>query len=240
MKKIGREKSFLDHLEELRWRLVKMSLAVAITSVPCGIFWRQICNIVMIYPLRLSNPKPHLYYNSPIEGVMLSFKIALGAGFIVAAPVIFYQIWKFIAPGLFPNEKKIVLPTVIASSLAFLCGIVFCYLWLPHLFKILTSYAQGLADPMFTIGKYFNFILKLSLAFGLVFELPVISFVCTRIGIMPPRFLIHHWRIAIIATFIIAAILTPPEPISQILMAIPLLLLYGLSIITSLMAGRKS
>jgi sec-independent protein translocase protein TatC len=240
VKKTGREKSFLDHMEELRWRIVKIAIAVLVTSIPCGIFWKQICNIVMIYPLRLSNPRPHLYYNSPIEGVMLSFKIALGAGVILAAPVIFYQIWKFIAPGLFPNEKKIVLPTVIASNVAFLCGIVFCYLWLPHLFKILTAYAQGLADPMFTVGKYFSFILKLSLAFGLVFELPVISFVCTRVGIMPPKFLISHWRIAIIVIFIIAAILTPPEPISQLLMVIPLMFLYGLSIITSLIAGRKS
>jgi sec-independent protein translocase protein TatC len=240
VKKKRREMSFLNHLEELRWRIVKIAIAVTVTSIPCGIFWKQICNIVMLYPLRLSNPRPHLYYNSPIEGVMLSFKIAIGAGVIVAAPVLFYQIWRFIAPGLFANEKKIVLPTVIASSLAFICGIVFCYLWLPHLFKILTSYAQSLADPMFTIGNYFNFILKLSIAFGLVFELPVVSFVCTRIGIMPRTFLVRHWRIAIIIIFIVAAILTPPEPISQILMAIPLLFLYGVSIITSLLAGRKA
>ncbi len=235
----AKEMSFLDHLEELRWRIVKMAVAVAITSIPCGIFWKQICNVVMLYPLSMSNPRPHLYYNSPIEGVMLSFKIAIGAGIVVAIPVVFYQLWKFVAPALFPNEKKIVLPTVIASSVAFLCGIVFCYLWLPHLFKILTSYAHGLADPMFTIGTYFNFILKLCLAFGLVFELPVIAFVCTRMGVISPTFLIKHCRIAIIIIFIVAAILTPPEPISQILMAVPLLLLYGISILVSLAAGRK-
>jgi sec-independent protein translocase protein TatC len=232
--------SFLDHLEELRWRIVKMALALVAAAIPCGIFWKRIFDVVMIYPLRFANPKPHLIFTSPIEAVMLSFKIALGAGAMIAAPVIFYQIWKFVAPGLFPNEKKIVLPTVIASTIAFICGICFCYLVLPYLFRILTAYAGNRLDPYFKIDDYFGFILKLSLAFGLVFELPVISFVCTRLGIISPRFLIRHSRIAIVVIFIIAAILTPPDVFSQLTMAAPLLILYGLSIVVSLMAGRKS
>ena len=230
--------SFLDHLEELRWRIVKMALALVVTAIPCGIFWKRIFDLVMVYPLRFANPRPHLIFTSPVEAVMLSFKIAFGAGFVLAAPVIFYQLWKFIAPALFPKEKKIILPTVIASSISFLCGLVFCYLLLPYLFRILTSYAGTRLDPYFKIGDYFGFILKLSLAFGLVFELPVISFVCTRLGLITPKFLIRNSRIAIVIIFVIAAVLTPPDVFSQLAMATPLLVLYGLSILVSFFASR--
>ncbi len=233
------EMSFLNHLEELRWRIVKMAVALVVAAIPCGMAWKRIFDVVMVYPLRFANPRPHLIFTSPVEAVMLSFKIALGGGFVLAAPVIFYQIWKFIAPGLFPNEKKIVLPTVIASSVAFLCGIVFCYSVLPYLFRILTSYAGSRLDPYFKIGDYFGFILKLTIAFGLVFELPVVAFVCTRLGIITPKFLIRHSRIAIVIIFIVAAILTPPDVFSQLIMALPLLLLYALSIGTSFLAVRK-
>jgi sec-independent protein translocase protein TatC len=231
--------SFLDHLEELRWRIVKMATALVIASIPCWIEWKKIFDIVMVYPLRFANPRPHLIFTTPVEAVMLSFKIAFGGGFVLAAPVIFYQIWKFIAPGLFPNEKKIVLPTVLASTVAFLCGIGFCYAVLPYLFRTLTAYAGNLLDPYFKIGDYFGFILKLTLAFGLVFELPVISFVCTRLGLITPKFLIRHVRIAIVIIFIVAGLLTPPDVFSQLLMAMPLLVLYLLSIGTSYLAVRK-
>ncbi len=233
------EMSFLNHLEELRWRIVKIALALVAAAIPCGYYWEKIYDVVMVYPLRYANPKTRLIFTTPGGSVMLSFKIALGAGCVVAAPVIFYQIWKFIAPGLFPNEKKIALPTVIASSVAFLCGVAFCYTLLPHLFRFLTSYAGSRIDPLFSVGEYFGFILKLSLAFGLIFQLPVVAFVCSRLGIITPQFLIRHIRIAIIIIFIIAGILAPPDIISLLFMALPLMLLYAISIVTSYFAMRK-
>ena len=231
--------SFLSHLEELRWRLVKIALAIVICSIPCWIFWRQIFDIVMVYPLHFANPKPHLIFTSPVEAVLLSFKIAFGAGLVIAAPVVFYQIWKFIAPGLYLTEKKIVMPTVIASSVAFLSGILFCYFLLPFLFRILTSYAGTRLDPYFKIDEYFSFLLKLSIAFGLVFELPVVSFVLSRMGVLKSDFLVRHARIAIVIIFIVAAILTPPDIFSQFALAVPLLALYGISILVAMFAGRK-
>jgi sec-independent protein translocase protein TatC len=233
------EMSFLDHLEELRWRIVKIALAVAICAVPCGIFWKRIFDIVMIYPLRFANPKPQLIFTSPTESVLLSFKIALGAGVIVAIPVVFYQIWRFVAPGLFPKEKRIVLPTVFASSIAFLCGISFCYFVLPFLLRILTAYAGTRLNPFFKIDEYFSFLLKLSLAFGVVFEMPVISFVLSRLGILTPKVLIRHSRIAIVIIAVIAAVLTPPDIFSMMMLAVPLLALYGLSILVAYFARRK-
>ena len=239
MKEPGPEMSFFSHLEELRWRLVKIAIAILVCFLPCWIFWRQIFDVVMVYPLRFANPKPHLIFTSPIEAVLLSFKIAFGAGIVIAAPVIFYQIWKFIAPGLYLKEKKIVMPTVIASTAAFLAGISFCYFMLPYLLRVLMTYAGSRLDPFFKIDEYFSFLLKLSIAFGLVFELPVVSFVLARIGILKTDFLVRHARIAIVIIFIIAAILTPPDIFSQITLAVPLLLLYGISILVTKFAGRK-
>jgi sec-independent protein translocase protein TatC len=239
VKEPGAEMSFFSHLEELRWRLVKIAVALLVCFVPCWIFWRQIFDVVMVYPLQFADPKPHLIFTSPVEAVLLSFKIAFGAGFVLAAPVIFYQIWKFIAPGLYPKEKKLVMPTVVASTVAFLSGILFCYFLLPFLFKVLTSYAGSRLDPFFKIDEYFSFLLKLSIAFGLVFELPVVSFVLARVGVLKAEFLLRHARIAIVVIFVIAAILTPPDIFSQMALAVPLLALYGISILVARFAGRK-
>jgi len=232
------EMSFLDHLEELRWRIIKIVLSLALCAVPCGIFWKNIFNAVMIYPLQFANPKPHLIFTSPVESVMISLKIALGGGVVLAAPVVFYQIWRFVSPGLFPKEKRIVAPAVIASTFAFLCGIAFCYTMLPFLLRVLTGYAGHLLDPYFKVNDYFGFILKLSIAFGIVFELPVVSFVLARMGVLNSGFLIRHSRIAIVIIFIVAAVLTPPDIISMLILAFPLLLLYGLSIMVARVAGR--
>jgi sec-independent protein translocase protein TatC len=231
--------SFFDHLEELRWRIVKIALALVVCSIPCGIFWKKIFDVVMVYPLRFANPKPHLIITSPVESVMVSVQIALGAGAVLAAPVIFYQLWKFIAPGLFPKEKRTILPAVVASSVAFVCGIAFCYLLLPFLLRVLTNYSGTLLDPYFKVNDYFGFLLKLSLAFGVIFELPVVSYVLARMGILSSGFLVRHARIAIVIIFVVAAILTPPDVFSQLALALPLLALYGLSIFVARIAGRK-
>lgn len=233
------EMPFLDHLEELRWRIIKIALALAVCAVPCGVLWKNIFNLVMIYPLQFADPKPHLIFTNPVESVMISLKIALGGGVIIATPVIFYQIWRFVSPGLFHREKRIVLPAVIASTIAFLSGVAFCYLTLPFLLRFLSGYAGGLMDPYFKINDYFGFLLVLCLAFGIVFELPVVSFVLVRMGLLTPAFLIRHLRIAIVIIFVVAAVLTPPDVFSQLTLALPLLLLYGLSIAVAFAAGRK-
>jgi sec-independent protein translocase protein TatC len=239
VKSAAGEMSFLDHLEELRWRLVKIAIAVILTSIPCGIFWKRLFDIVMVYPLNMANPKPHLIFTTPVEAVIVSFKIAVGGGVILSAPVIFYQIWRFVAPGLYAKEKKIVLPTVFLASISFVAGILFCYFTLPLVLKFLTNYAAYRLDPFFKINDYFGFLFKLSLAFGAVFELPVVSFILARLGIINVSFLLKHWRIAIVSIAVIAAILSPPDAFSMMVLAIPLLLLYTVSILVVRLAGRK-
>jgi sec-independent protein translocase protein TatC len=233
------EMSFLDHLEELRWRVVKAAIAVAVCAIPSGIYWQKILTWVLIYPLRNTSPRPKLIYTSPSESVVLSFKIAFAGGIIAASPVVFYQLWKFISPGLYKKEKKIIFPTVIASTFFFIAGIAFSYYTFPILLRFLTAYAGNQLDPMFKVDEYFTFLMKISLSFGAVFELPVASFVLARMGVLTAKFLIDKIRYAIVAIFIVAAILTPPDVISQLMLAGPLLLLYGISIIVAAVASRK-
>jgi sec-independent protein translocase protein TatC len=171
--------------------------------------------------------------------VVISFQIAVFGGLIVAAPVVFYQLWRFISPGLYKNEKRMVLPTVIASTIFFLMGILFCYFTFPLVMNFLVSYAGNRIDPMFKANDYFGFLLKLSISFGVVFELPVISFVLAKMGIITAGFLIKHIRYAIVIIFIIAAVLTPPDVFSQCILAAPLLVLYGLSILVAAVASKK-
>ncbi len=233
------EMSFLDHLEELRWRLIKSAIAVAVFAIPCAVYWQKILDVVMIYPLRTTSPQPKLIYTNPSESVILSIKIAIAGGVIAASPVIFYQLWRFISPGLYRNEKRVILPAVVASTVFFIGGISFSYYTFPLLLKFLTSYAGSQLDAMFKVGEYFGFLLKISISFGVVFELPVISFVLARMGILTAGFMLKQFRYALVAIFLVAAILTPPDVISQMMLAGPMLLLYGTSIIVAALAARR-
>lgn len=235
----GANMPFLEHLEELRWRIIKALTAVVVFAIPCGIYWERIFKVIMIHPLRFADPKPRLIITSPVEGFMLSLKIAVTGGIILAVPILFYQIWKFIAPGLYKHEKVVILPTVLASSVSFLGGISFCYVLIPYVIRFLASFAGDNMDALFKTNEYLSFIIKLALAFGIVFELPVLSFVLTKIGLITPGFLVRIFKYAIIVIFILSAILTPPDILSQMFLSVPLLVLYGVSILVSFLVYRK-
>jgi sec-independent protein translocase protein TatC len=231
---------FLAHLEELRWRVIKIALSVLVFAIPGWIYWEKIFELVMLYPLRLSSPTPKLIYTTPAESVVLSLKIALATGVIAAAPVIFFQIWHFVSPGLYGKEKKVVLPVVLASTILFIMGIMFSYLTFPYVMRFLTMYAAEKLNPFFKAGDYFSFLLKISFSFGVIFELPVVSFVLARMGILSAKFLLRNFRYAIVLIFIVAAVLTPPDVLSQTFMALPLMVLYLISVAVAGVAGRRS
>jgi len=235
----GKGTTLVAHIEELRWTLIRCGCAVILCAVPCGVFWRRVFDLFAVYPLRLSDPAPRIIYTAPAETVMLSFKIAMTGGAVLASPFIFQQIWSFISPGLYKNEKSVIFPAALASTFCFWAGIAFCYFMLPMLLKFLTGFAGGQLDPFFKIDEYFDFLIKMSLAFGLAFELPVAAFVLSRMGVIDHRFLIKYFRYAIVAIFVVAAILTPPDVLSQILLALPLLALYALSILIAFLSRRK-
>ena len=231
--------TFIDHLEELRWVLIRCFIAIGVCAVPCGVYWRKIFELFAVYPLRLSEPIPLIIYTAPAEGVVLSIKISLISGFIVATPYIFWQIWRFVAPGLYKKEKRVIISVAMASTLCFLMGFAFCYYLLPLVMKFLTGFATGIIEPFFRIDEYLNFLITMSIAFGIAFELPVVAFVLSKMGVIDHKFLLKYFRYIIVGIFVLAAVLTPPDVLSQILLAMPLILLYGVSICIAYVVSRK-
>jgi len=226
-----KEMSFVDHLSELRSRILKCLIAVLVCSGLCYRFWEKILRLLTGYPLHRLQPPPELIYTGPTEGFMISIKIALFSGLLSAAPFVFFQFWRFTAPGLFQNEKKQILPLILFSTFFFLSGIAFSYrIVLPIAFDFLMNCTPAPLRPLLSIDHYIGFVVKFMAAFGLVFELPVLAFIFARMGILTAAFLRRNFRYAVILIFILAAILTPPDVFSQTLMALPLLALYLLCI----------
>jgi sec-independent protein translocase protein TatC len=222
-----------EHLEELRWGLLKSLIAIAIASIICYFFSDLIFGIV-VAPLRQNlQPGQNLIGTSVTEAFFVEIKVAVAAGVLFSCPVVFYQIWRFITPGLTGAEKKWLLPFVAIATLFFIAGVYFCYrIVLPIAFQyFIEQYETMGVSPAIRIGEYFTFFFRLVLAFGVTFELPVFTFFLVRLGIWDYRFMIRSFRYAILAIFVIAAMLTPtPDIINQSLLALPMLALYVLSI----------
>lgn len=222
-----------EHLEELRWCLLKSVLAVVLASSLSYFFSEWIFSFI-VAPLRQNlQPGQNLIGTSVTEAFFVEIKVALFAGVLFSCPVIFYQIWRFVAPGLSKGERKWVVPFVLCATLFFVGGASFCYRFvLPVAFQyFIGQYETMGVNPAIRIGDYFTFFFRMVLAFGVTFELPVFTFFLVRIGIWDYRFMLRSFRYAILAIFIIAAILTPtPDVINQCLLAFPMLLLYILSI----------
>jgi sec-independent protein translocase protein TatC len=222
-----------EHLEELRWCLLKSVLAIVIASIVCYFFSAAVFGFV-VAPLKQNlQPGQNLIGTSVTEAFFIEIKVALAAGVVFSCPVIFYQVWRFIAPGLSGREKKWVLPFVFCATFFFLGGAYFCYrIVLPVAFKyFIEQYETMGVNPAIRIGDYFTFFFRMVLAFGATFELPVFTFFLVRLGIWDYRFMLRSFRYAILVIFILAAILTPtPDVINQCLLALPMLVLYVLSI----------
>ncbi len=233
------EMTFLEHLEELRWILIKSIAAVLLCALPCIVFWKHIFDLLLVYPLRFAEPAPLLIYTNPAQSVILSLKIAFAVATVIAAPIVSFQFWKFLSPALQKNEKKMILPVASLSTLFFFAGILFSYFSLPYLLKFLTSYAAGRLDPVFRADEYLGFMIKISLSLGVVFQMPVISFTLARTGILTHKFLIRNLSYATVAMFSVAAVLTPPDIFSQALIVLPLASLYIISVLITALAERK-
>jgi sec-independent protein translocase protein TatC len=225
--------TFTEHLEELRWCLLKSLAAIILASGLCYFFSDAIFGFV-VAPLRQNlKPGQSLIGTGVTEAFFIEIKVAAAAGVFFSSPLIFYQIWRFIAPGLSGREKKWVLPFVLCATLFFLGGAYFCYrVVLPVAFQyFIEQYETMGVTAAIRIGDYFTFFFRMVLAFGVTFELPVFTFFLVRLGIWDYRFMLRSFRYAIVVIFIIAAVLTPtPDIINQCLLAFPMLFLYGLSI----------
>jgi sec-independent protein translocase protein TatC len=219
------------HIADLRKRLVISCLTVTVMFFVCFSFYEPILNWMMV-PVEAVLPKNSQMVAVEIqETFFTALKVAFFAGFIVSLPVIFWQLWLFLAPGLYDHEKKLVIPFVFFATLMFLSGAAFAYyIVVPVGFEFLINFGSTVVTVLPSIGKYVGFFTKLLIGFGIAFELPVITFFLAKIGLVDDRMLKNFFRYAIVLIFIVSALLTPPDVISQLLMAAPLTLLYGVSI----------
>jgi sec-independent protein translocase protein TatC len=224
------------HLEELRWRLVRALLALGAAFAICYYFAEALF-VFLVRPLAELRPNEALIIGTGVtEAFFTKLKVSFIAALFVASPVIFFQGWRFVAPGLYESEKRLAVPFAIAASFFFVLGASFCY-WLvfPVGFRFfLAEYTSISVAPQIRISEYLTFASRMLLAFGVTFELPVVTFFLARIGVVTHRMLLGASRYAIVVIFVVAAVLTPgPDVASQLLMAAPLLLLYGLSIVVA-------
>ena len=236
---MSQQETFISHLIELRTRLVRIVLVVLVL-VLCLVPWSREIYAILAQPLLASLPKGGQMIATDVIGpFFVPLKVTMLVGFVAALPYVMYEIWAFVAPGLYVHEKKLVLPLVIASFLLFLVGMCFAYfLVFPVIFKFMAAIAPEGVAWMTDIDKYFSFVLTTFMAFGVTFEVPVIVIVLVRAGLVTVAQLREARPYVIVGAFVVAAIFTPPDVLSQFMLAVPLCLLYELGIILSVMIGR--
>jgi sec-independent protein translocase protein TatC len=234
-----KEMPFLAHLEELRWRILKSLGALVFFAFVAFPFTGTVLNWLTLPNTRLANPAK-LIFLKPSGMLMVRMEIALASAFILALPVILYQIWQFIAPALHDKEKRLILPIVFFTTFSFVLGSAFCYFaMIPVVLPFMLSMGTESIEATININEYLSFIMQLILVSGLVFEFPMVTYFLSRLGLVTPGFLKKYRRHSIVFIFIFAAVVTPPDPISQIVLAVPLLFLYEISIFVAGLGKRN-
>lgn len=220
------EMSLIDHLTELRRRLIYIVAAVMSASVGCYFYAAELVHII-------TAPAGKLYYMNPAEAFFTYLKVSVFAGFLLALPVVFYQIWAFVVPALTNRERTASLFLVPASLVLFFVGLAFSYfLVLPAAIGFFIGFATPDLQPMFSIGQYLSFVISFVVPFGFVFELPLFILVAAKLGIIGSKFLIAKRKMVVVLSFVVGAIISPtPDVFSQTMIAVPMLVLYEASIL---------
>ena len=230
---------FTEHLEELRSRLIVCFVAIAVGFLACYGFKEQLFSILTLPLVKVMKEGDKLIFTGLPEAFFTYLKVAFLAGCGLAAPVIIYQFWMFVAPGLYRKERHVLAPIVILSTFFFIGGAMFGYfLVFPWGFQFFLGFASETIRPLPSMKEYLGLATKLLIAFGLVFELPLVITFMARLGLVSVTFLRKNRRYAILIFFIGAAILTPPDVVTQVMMAIPLMILYEISILGAKLFGR--
>ena len=232
----GTEAPFVSHLVELRDRLIRAVIAIAMAFAVL-VFWpgpAGLYDLLAAPMLSHLPPETKLIATNVISPILVPLKITLMAAFIVALPVVLYQVWSFVAPGLYSHEKRLMLPLVISSTILFVAGVAFCYfLVIPGMSKFIQAFAPTSITAAPDIEQYFGFVLTLFLVFGIAFEVPIAVIVLARMGIVTIDQL-KKWRgYFVVAAFIVSAVVTPPDVISQLALAVPMCVLYEIGIIAA-------
>ena len=235
-----KEMTFLEHLEELRWRIIYSIIGIVVGTIIAWIFIDFLVDVVLLKPAKDSGAI--LQNLRPFGQLFLYMQIAIMVGMIISIPNIFYQFWQFISPALRSKEKKYIFWIVVFSSVCFLGGIAFAYFaMLPLTLKFAAEFGSEMIKNEFAIDEYMSIIISVMLAAGFVFELPMISFFLSKLGILKPAIMRKFRRHSIVVIMILAAFLTPgADPVSQLVLAVPLVVLYEISIFISKISQKKS
>lgn len=231
------------HIQDLRKRLVISVGTLVVFFILCFSFWREVFEFIK-KPLELAfehQIQGMLIQTAPAEGIIVAMKVSFFAALGISIPVIFWQIWEFVAPGLYKHEKKVVLPFVFFGSSMFAIGVAFSYfVAFPYALKYILMFGNDEFVANITAANYVTFFTRFVLGFGIAFELPVLAFFLAKIDLITDKTLTKNFKYAVVLIFIVAAIVTPPDVLSQIFMALPLILLYGFSILIVKMVNPES
>ncbi|MFM0647161.1 twin-arginine translocase subunit TatC [Paraburkholderia bryophila] len=239
----GTEETFISHLVELRDRIIRAGLAVIVVFVGL-VYWAPDIFRLLARPLMQNLPKDGKMIVTDVTGsFFVPMKVTMLVAFVIALPIVLYQIWAFVAPGLYQHEKKLVGPLVGSSYTLFLCGMAFAYFVVfPTIFRVMAHYNAPLGAEMTTdIDNYLSFVLTMFLAFGVTFEVPIIVVLLVRMNVLTIKKLREIRPYVIVGAFIISAVVTPPDVFSQLILAIPLIVLYEAGIIAArLIVGKQT
>jgi sec-independent protein translocase protein TatC len=230
----GVEMPFLEHIEELRQRLIKVIATILITSIIAYIFSEAVVNYFV-------KPVGTVYFRNPTGAFSIRIKVSLFIGLAAAIPVIIYHFWKFVVPGLYAREVKFLIPVTLFGTIFFFGGASFCFFFvIPAAIKILLSFGTDAVKSLIDVSDYFSFVFWMCVAFGAVFELPIIAYFLGKIGLITARMLRKGRRIAIVIIIIAAGIITPtPDAFNQMMLAVPLYILYEVSILVVRFTGIR-
>jgi sec-independent protein translocase protein TatC len=235
------EDTFISHLMELRDRLLRSLVAIGIVFLCLFPFASELYDFLALPMMRTLPQGTHMIATGVVTPFLIPVKVALLVAFVVALPYVLYQAWAFVAPGLYAHEKRLVLPLVVASTVLFLLGIAFCYFFV---FRVVFSFVNHIAPKSISVApdieNYLNFVMTMFLAFGVTFEVPIAVIVLVRMGVVSIEQLRHFRPYFIVGAFVIAAVVTPPDVLSQCMLALPLCLLYEAGIIVSRMIGKRA
>ena len=236
----SKEMSFLDHLEELRWVLIRIGISVIVGAMIAFPLSKWILDPILLMPLVSQFPDMKLIFLKPSGMFLALVGISLWTAVIISLPYIAYQTWRFIAPGLLKNERRLMPLVIISTVLCFLAGAAMAYfVVLPYALRFLVGTWSDIAVPQLEVKEYLTFTLRLTMAFGVVFELPVLAFFLSRMGIVTPEFMRKFRLYAIFLIAVLAAFITPPDAVTMLMLLLPLVLLYEISILIAVAAVRR-
>jgi sec-independent protein translocase protein TatC len=238
----GTEETFISHLVELRDRIIRAGIAVIVVFLGL-VYWAPDIFRLLARPLMVNLPKDGKLIVTDVTGsFFVPMKVTMMVALVIALPVVLYQIWAFVAPGLYQHEKKLVVPLVGSSYTLFLCGMAFAYFVVfPTIFRVMAHYNAPLGAEMNTdIDNYLSFVLTMFIAFGVTFEVPIVVVILVRMGLLTVKKLRQIRPYVIVGAFIVSAVVTPPDVFSQLILALPLIILYEVGIIAArLIVGKQ-